>query len=105
MNINDNVYKNFESTISVSFFDEDIRFLKKEEITKEEKEEMVDNIVDTMEDDNWQMKSVDKILLCHRNTKLFLIMMTGPFLIGAKAIWYIFKLAILKFLYDSTKKK
>jgi hypothetical protein len=33
---------------------------------------------------NQYMNAIDKILLTHRNTKLFLLMMTGPFLIGLK---------------------
>jgi len=86
MNINDNVYHNFEKSISVSFFDEDNKIFKKEEFSKNQKEVIVEKIVKKMEDDNWLMKTIDKILLCHRNTKLFLIMMTGPFLIGLKTV-------------------
>lgn len=53
---------------------------------------MVDN-------DNWLNRAVDKILLTHRNTKLFLIMMTGPFLVMLKVIQYIIKFAVVMWLY------
>jgi hypothetical protein len=70
----------------VSFFDPDNRFLKKEEFTQEEKTEIIDKIIDVVNDEKWLNRAIDKILLTHRNTKLFLIMMTGPFLIGFKFV-------------------
>ncbi len=42
-------------------------------------------------------------MIAHRNTKLFMLMMSGPFLITITLIKYIIKLAVLYFIlkYDS----
>ena len=50
---------------------------------------------------NQYMNAIDKILLQHRNTKLFLVMMTGPFLIGLKLVSWTTKAIVLLFLYKA----
>lgn len=49
-------------------------------------------------------KSVDKILLAHRNTKLFLGMMTGPFFLLIKVIEYLGKAVFFLWLYNKSKR-
>ena len=49
--------------------------------------------------------SIDKIMIAHRNTKLFLFLMSGPFLIMFTLVKYIFKILILYFLYKKKQKK
>jgi hypothetical protein len=46
---------------------------------------------------------VDRILVMHRNTKLFLFMMTGPFLVIFQTIKYIIKYGTLYYLYRRGK--
>jgi len=44
-------------------------------------------------------RSVEKIMIAHRNTKLFLFMMSGPFLIMMLLFKYTVKVLILYILY------
>jgi|LauGreDrversion4_2_1035121.scaffolds.fasta_scaffold230957_4 hypothetical protein len=44
-------------------------------------------------------RSLEKIMIAHRNTKLFFILMSGPFLILMLFVKYSFKLLILYLLY------
>lgn len=44
-------------------------------------------------------RSIEKIMIAHRNTKLFFILMSGPFLILMLFLKYSFKLLILYLLY------
>lgn len=44
-------------------------------------------------------KSLDKIKIAHRNTKLFLFMMSGPFLLLLLGFKYAFKLFVLYFIF------
>ena len=48
-------------------------------------------------------RSLDKILIAHRNSKLFLFMMTGPFFILFKIVWYIIKFGVLFLLIKKGK--
>jgi hypothetical protein len=48
-------------------------------------------------------KAVDKILLSHRNTKIFLFMMTGPFLVVFQLVKYSIKYGIPYYLYRRSK--
>lgn len=53
--------------------------------TVEEKTKLIDEIFEKSESQEqvgeWMDSSVDKILVAHRNTKIFLFMLTGPFLV------------------------
>ena len=54
-----------------------------------EKEKFIEDYVkaDNHQDQEKALfQAVDKILIAHRNTKLFLFMMTGPFFLLAKTI-------------------
>jgi hypothetical protein len=44
-------------------------------------------------------RSIEKIMIAHRNTKLFFIMMSGPFLAGLLLFKYTVKVLVLYFLY------
>jgi hypothetical protein len=50
------------------------------------------------------MNAIDKILIAHRNTKLCLLMMTGPFLVGMKLLSWSLKAFVLLFLYKAGLK-
>ena len=102
--INDNVYKNIRGT-DLRLYDRNYRFAKKE--TDEKKlEAKIDSLVKDPKLFTKQLfDATDKILGAHRNTRLALIMMTGPFLIAAKTVWYIIKLAVLYIIYKGSAKK
>lgn len=102
MHINDNVYKNLQSYISASLFDPELRF-GKDTYSAEKKEVVVRNLMDDPHMLTKIHSSVDKILLAHRNTKLFLLMMTGPFLISLKLIWWAFKAFLLYFVFNKVQ--
>ena len=50
-------------------------------------------------------RSLEKIMLTHRNTKAFFIMMSGPFLILLLLFKYSLKLLILYLLYQKANRK
>ena len=50
-------------------------------------------------------KSVDRILLAHRNLKLVLFCTTGPFFVLFTAFKYTIKFLVLYVLYKNKKKK
>ena len=103
-NINDNVHQNLDS-ISPLKYDQNKKFHKKV-LSQEEMYELIDDSVTKLSHTELSKKlqrSVDKILLSHRNSKIFLILMSGPFLAG----FYVFKYAlkILVFYFLLKKKK
>lgn len=59
----------------------------------------------TMSCRNKLYRSVAKILLAHRNSKIFLVMMSGPFLIAVYIIKYALKILVLYYLYKKTGGK
>ncbi|CAI2369872.1 unnamed protein product [Moneuplotes crassus] len=102
-NINDNVHQNLNS-ISPLKYDEEKKFHKKL-MTREELYEKIDDSVTTLSHDELSLKikrSLDKILLSHRNSAIFLILMSGPFLIGFYAFKYALKILLF---YVILKKK
>ena len=99
--VNDNVYKNIEK-FSVLLFDEDKKF-KKSALTDEEKTAVVDQLIEENDIKEQLDSGVDRILLYHRNTKLFLFMMTGPFLVILQTVKYILKYGTLYYLYRRGK--
>ena len=101
--INDNVYKNIEQ-LSVLTFDEKEK-AHKEESTEAEKDHVIEKLIagDTLK--KQLDKATDKILLAHRNTKLFLFMMTGPFFIIMNVFKYLGKGLFYFTLFRYVKKK
>jgi hypothetical protein len=50
-------------------------------------------------------RSLEKIMIAHRNTKLFLFLMSGPFLIMFMLAKYTVKIFILYMIYRHKQKK
>jgi hypothetical protein len=48
-------------------------------------------------------RSLDKILITQRNTKMFLISMTGPFFLFIKVVEYVLKYGILLWMWYKKK--
>ena len=102
MHLNDNLYKNIDR-FSVNLYDG--RF-EKAEISIDEKTAFVEEYVkvDNEKDQEKVLhKALDKILIAHRNTKLFLFMMTGPFFLLAKTVQYIIKGIVFYWFYKKAK--
>lgn len=95
--VNDNVYKNIEK-FSVLLFDDEQKRHKKE-FTENELQLCVSRLMEDEDPKEHLDAGVDRILLCHRNTKLFLFMMTGPFLVIFQTIKYIIKYGALYYIY------
>ena len=82
MSVNDNVYKNMTKIISLTSYDKDAT-LHKRAFVSDEKTQIVEKLLsESSEEIEKELDTaVDKILISHRNTKIFLFMMTGPFLV------------------------
>ena len=102
MHINDNVYKNIKR-FSVSSFDSAQKF-SKGSFSAEEKKSVVDILIEQPDCKEQLNESIDKILLTHRNTKLFFVLMSGPFFIILSLVKYSIKLAIFYFFFMKSKK-
>lgn len=50
-------------------------------------------------------KALDKILVRHRNTKIFLFMLSGPFFLTYMVVKYSIKVIVILYLYRKNKKK
>lgn len=50
------------------------------------------------------LRSIDKILIAHRNSKLFLFMMSGPFYLLLTIVKYSLKVMIIYYLYKKKKR-
>ena len=102
MHINDNVYKNIKH-FSVTSFDATQKF-SKGSFSSEEKKTVANLIVEQLDCKEQLNESIDKILLTHRNTKLFFVLMSGPFFIILSLVKYSIKLAIFYFFFMKSKK-
>ena len=100
--INDNVLKNM-NRFSVLLFDEQARY-SKQQISAKEREQIMDKLIREKNLKELLDRAVDKILLTHRNTKIFLFMMTGPFLILFQTVKYLIKAGVFFYLYRKTKQ-
>ena len=104
MHINDNVLKNL-SQFSLKPYDTTLNY-SKSEFTKEEKEVVVkDFLTDHILDKDQLNMAVDRILVAHRNTKLFLFFLSGPFFIMFSIVKYAIKLSIFYFLIKGRGSK
>lgn len=61
--------------------------------------EIVEDYPNQKEMNKWLNRSLDKIMIANRNTKLFFVLMSGPFLVGFTLFKYLVKLTVLYFLY------
>jgi hypothetical protein len=101
LQINDNVYKNLQYRFSVASFDQK-SLVHKDALTLEEKSLVVESLL--AENDKSDVaveldRAVDKILISHRNTKILLFMLTGPFLVLFQTIKQIIKYGTLYYFY------
>lgn len=73
----------------------------KEGFSIEEKEDISNNLVKNTFDQQTKIlhNSLDKILLTHRNTRLFLFMLTGPFFAVFTFVKYVVKGSVFFILY------
>ena len=103
--VNDNVYHNLKG-MSVIHYDMNNK-VHKHELSREKKETIANQIVHTyaeVEDQNRLFnKALERILIVHRNTRLFLIMMSGPFLVLITLIRYTIKFSIIYYLYKRSQ--
>ena len=100
--INDNVYKNIKR-FSVTSFDSGHKF-SKDSFTLDEKVQVAKVLVEQQDLKEQLNEAVDKILLAHRNTKLFFVLMSGPFFLVVSLIKYSIKLAIFYYMFKKAKK-
>jgi hypothetical protein len=104
-NLNDNVYQNMYTVMSPLKYDPEKKFHKK--VLDEKSYDLIDSKTSLMSEDNLAKKcnrSIDKILLAHRNSKILLILISGPFLFALYVVKYSIKILILYILYKRNKK-
>lgn len=80
----------------------DIKLDTKKSLSDTEVEREVSKFLEDKDDqerDRALQQALDKIMIAHRNTKLFLFLMSGPFLITMLLVKYTFKILILYLLY------
>lgn len=105
-NLNDNVHQNLFNVVSPLKYDQEKKFHKK----IMDKQHMYENIDESLVELNKEElskklhRAIDKILLAHRNSKIFLILMSGPFLVALYIVKYALKILILYFLFWKKKK-
>jgi hypothetical protein len=104
-NLNDNVHQNVFNVLSPLKYDTDRRFHKKT-MSKQELYDSIDDKISKLSDDDMMKKlhrAIDKILLTHKNSRIFLLLMSGPFLIALYIVKYAIKILILYFLFKRNK--
>lgn len=92
-----------ESTISLASYDKESK-MHKDVFTPDEKSQIVEKVFSDKDVSKELDQAVDKILISHRNTKIFLFMMTGPFLVIFQLTKYIIKYGTLYYFYLQAKK-
>lgn len=79
--------------------------IKKDPLERDQQQEIMDELLE--QDLKTQQKnlnsSLDKILLTHRNSKMFLFMLTGPFFIMFTAFKYTIKFGVLMYIWQKKK--
>jgi hypothetical protein len=101
-NLNDNVFRNLGNTkMSPRTYDPAFKYTKKSLSDTEVEKEVSKFLQEKTEEqrDKALELSIDKIMIAHRNTKLLLFLMSGPFLIMFTLVKYVFKILILYLLY------
>lgn len=84
-------------------FDSEQKF-SKDTFTINQKDKVAQVLVEQSDCKEQLNEAVDKILLAHRNTKLFFVLMSGPFFMILSLIKYSIKLAIFYYMYKKAKK-
>lgn len=74
---------------------------KKDPLENEATADLVDSLLEKPSEEQNKLlnKALDKILVTHRNSRLFLLMITGPFFIAFSCVKYAIKLLILAYIY------
>ena len=104
-NLNDNVHQNMFNVLSPTPYDTDRRFHKKT-MTKQELYDSIDDKISKLSEEDMQKKlhrAIDKILLTHKNSKIFLLLLSGPFLFGLYTFKYAIKILVLIFIFKKKK--
>jgi hypothetical protein len=104
--LNDNIHQNINKALSPLKYDTDKKFHKKT-MTRQHIYEKIDDKLANLEHGELTKKlhrSIDKILLAHRNSKIFLILMSGPFLIAFYVFKYALKILIFYYFLKGKKK-
>ncbi len=104
--LNDNLMQNLHH-FSLMNYDEDIK-LHKNELSTEKKEALIDKIVEeckeSPEKENAELnKAIDKILIAHRNTKMFLFLMSWQFFVAYYVIKKIFQVLFVYYIWKKSK--
>ena len=76
--INDNVLRNIDQFSVVSYDSDQKRH--KDALTPDQRNQVVSKLLESGDTPKQLDKAIDKILKAHRNTKILLFMLTGPFL-------------------------
>eukprot|EP00347_Sterkiella_histriomuscorum_P021408 403334078 len=105
--LNDNVFQNIDKVFSLKSYDEDMKF-HKHEMKQQKKEEIAQELIieskDNIEEQNKDIfKSIDKILITHRNTKFFLFVMSWQFFLAYFLFKKFFQGLFLYYIYKKSK--
>jgi hypothetical protein len=104
-NLNDNLHQNMYKVMSPLKYDTEKKFHKK--VLDEKSYDLIDSKTALMSEDSLVKKcnrSIDKILLAHRNSRILLMLISGPFLFALYVVKYSIKILILYILYKKNKK-
>jgi len=105
-NMNDNVHQNLFKAVSPLKYDTDKKFHKKT-MNRKAIYEGIDEYLSKQDHENLNQKltrAVDKILLAHRNSKIFLVLMSGPFLISFYIFKYMLKIILIYYIFKKPAK-
>ena len=109
-NLNDNVFQNIDKKVMgvIVYKNQDRKSTGKDPLEMEEKLEIADQLLEH-NDVPHQRKilnnAVDKILVTHRNTRIFLFMLTGPFFLYYMVLKYSIKFVLFMHLYKRNQEK
>ena len=111
--LNDNVFQNIESkykydTKLYQNHDTDSSNFKKDPLEIDEKQDIAKDFCSSHNLEKQALilnLTLDKILVTHRNSKLFLFMLSGPFFVLFYFIKLSLKVFIMYFIFGSIKKK
>lgn len=95
--VNDNVLRNIDQ-FSVASYDSDQKRYK-DALSTEQRDAVVSKLLESEDASKQLDKAVDKILKAHRNTKILLFMLTGPFLVFFQLFKYSLKYGIPYYFY------
>ncbi|CDW91227.1 UNKNOWN [Stylonychia lemnae] len=106
--LNDNVFQNIDK-ISIKIYDDETKF-HKNEFTERKKEKIAQQLIEESKEDNQVQnkeiyQSIDKILIAHRNTKMFLFVMSWQFFLAYFLVKKFFQGLFLYYMYKKAQKQ